>query len=938
MGWLMLAMPLSAQLANSGSPIEGLSAESEAPMPLRENHFIVKYKRVAGETAQATDAKVASVNARHQTKSKKMLSRRLGIQLLETAKGEKPEVVLARLRKDPSVEYAEVDYAISLSAIPNDGEYLKQWGLHNIGQTVFDEGSGESRTGIVDRDVDAPEAWDIRNSAESVVVAVVDTGIRYTHQDLAGNMWKNTKEIPGNGVDDDGNGYVDDFYGVNCLVDPKSPNAGNCMGDHFHGTHCAGIIGAVANNGVGIAGVAWKVQLMAVKTFDSNGRSYVSDNIEGIEYARKMGAQAINCSWGGAGYSQALRDAIGACRDQGIIVVVAAGNSETNLDLRRSYPGDYMLENIVTVGSMNLKGQKSYFSNYGMGAVNLFAPGENIYSTGTASDSAYLFCSGSSMAAPHVTGTFALMKAQFPNESYQKLINRMLRGAVPSGYLDRYCQTGELNVLNALKSTDFRPINDDHNAPMNLGSVNGITTRVATGEATKESGEPAIAGQAGGHSVWFLWKAPATGVAYVNTKGSTFDTVLGLYKKGTASRPYQLIAANDNDPSGGVTSSVNFNAVKDTIYKIAVDGVGGVTGMALVTVGVPPANDSFANRMILSGDRFATTGTNAAATTEAGEPQFPGGGGIHSVWYSWTAPVSGDYIIDTNGSNFDTLLSIYTGGSLSALQLVAENDDIQDGVLRQSQLIVSLQGGVTYQIAVDGYGGEAGNINLSVYRIYGWNALNVGQIGDVSGVMNESTGSGTLSTMGGGYTNSSGGSGDDFYFNCRYIEGNFDMKVRVTSWKTVNTSSGIRTDNYGNVGLMARESALGLDKCVGVAIKSSARYLGSSWSGYMGGRMFHRSVWGADQQVANGKTFRPVDVEPQWLRLVREGNQFTSYLSVDGVTWKQVGETVTVDLSNKIFVGVATCGSGLVHYDDPDWTPAITNTFTTTVDGFSLTQ
>ena len=215
--------------------------------------------------------------------------------------------------------YAEPDYEVSLSATPNDPQYLSGalWALNNTGQNG----------GVFDADIDAPEAWDLGTEAVGVVVAVIDTGIRSTHEDLAANLWTNPREIAGNGIDDDGNGYIDDVHGINAIN-----HRGDPADDNGHGTHVAGIIGAVGNNGLGVVGVAWRVQLMACKFIGVSGSGYISDAIRCMEYARAQGAHVVNASWGGLTYVQAMKDAIDAAGRQGIVVVAAAGNSGSDTD------------------------------------------------------------------------------------------------------------------------------------------------------------------------------------------------------------------------------------------------------------------------------------------------------------------------------------------------------------------------------------------------------------------------------------------------------------------------------------------------------------------------------------------------------------------------------------------------------------------------------
>ncbi len=321
-------------------------------------------------------------------------------------------------------------------AVPSDPSYALLYGLPKV---------------------NAPAAWNTRTSASTIKVAVIDTGVRYTHEDLAANMWVNTVESNGTpDFDDDGNGYIDDIYGINTIID----GSGDPMDDHGHGTHVAGTIGAVGNNGKGVSGAAWNVQLMAIKFLSSSGSGSTSNAIEGVTYAINEGADIMNNSCGGGGYSTFLYDAIKSARDQGIIFVAAAGNNNTNNDSSPHYPSSYASNNVVTVGSTTSSDSRSSFSNYGVKTVDVFAPGSSIYSTDYTSDSSYSYKSGTSMATPLVSGVLALLKAEYPSSEMVPLIDRLYYTvARPSGLtgLSRY---GRVDVGKAMV-TDLTIGTDD---------------------------------------------------------------------------------------------------------------------------------------------------------------------------------------------------------------------------------------------------------------------------------------------------------------------------------------------------------------------------------------------------------------------------------------------------------------------------------------------
>ena len=233
------------------------------------------------------------------------------------------------------------------------------------------------------------------------MVAIIDTGIDYTHPDLAANIWTNPGEIAGDGIDNDGNGYVDDVHGYDFVN-----NDGDPMDDHFHGTHTAGTVGAVGNNGVGVTGVNWQVKLMALKFLGASGSGSVSGAVSALEYAVTMGVRLSNNSWGGGGYSQALYDAIKNSQVIGHVFVAAAGNSGVNSDLQPAYPASYDLDNIISVAAIDSSDNLASFSNRGVVTVDLAAPGVAVLST--VLGGGYASYSGTSMATPHVTGAAAL--------------------------------------------------------------------------------------------------------------------------------------------------------------------------------------------------------------------------------------------------------------------------------------------------------------------------------------------------------------------------------------------------------------------------------------------------------------------------------------------------------------------------------------------------
>jgi subtilisin family serine protease len=427
------ARRLGAVLLSLISGFAAVSAETPE-LPFRSDRVIVKYR--ADYRASPLKLPLGFRTLDHYPE--------LNLRVLELAPGVQVSDTIVRLSAQPSVEWVEPDFWVNGGSAfnPDDPDYQRglQWHLNNRGQFGAK----------ADIDIDAPEGWRVRNSAEEVIVAVIDTGIRYTHEDLADNMWHNPGEIPGNGIDDDGNGVVDDYYGLNALARNGDP-----WDDNGHGTHIAGIIGAVGNNGKGIAGVAWNVRLMALKFLDRNNRGSVADAIRCINYARVKGAHIINASWTSEQYTGALHTAIDWARKVGIIYVVCAGNTAWDLDQRTLYPAAFKLDSVLVVAAVNRLGAfDSSYSNYGRLMVHLAAPGTSIYSTWHTSDRAYGYMTGTSMAAPQVSGALALMRAQYPEKNYRELIDHLLNTVEPlPGLEEKTISGGMVNLRLALGST-----------------------------------------------------------------------------------------------------------------------------------------------------------------------------------------------------------------------------------------------------------------------------------------------------------------------------------------------------------------------------------------------------------------------------------------------------------------------------------------------------
>ncbi len=352
------------------------------------------------------------------------------------------------LSSDPNIEYIEKSQTYTISPVAinketiSDAKYSDQWGLKNTGKN---SGGWFSR-GKAGEDVNAEGAWAISKGSRTVRIAVIDTGVDFTHQDLKANMWTNELEANGiEGVDDDGNGYVDDIHGYDFANNDGDPSDG-----HGHGTHCAGNIGAKHDRS-GVRGVMNDVELVGIKFLSDSGSGESEDAIESIEYAIKAGVHLMSNSWGGGEFSQALKDAIQAANDAGIVFVAAAGNSRADNDTRDSYPANYDIDNVISVGAMEGAGKRSSFSNYGDEKVHVFAPGSNILST--VPGNRYQKMSGTSMAAPLASGAIGLLLAENPNLTPLEVRERVEATAVRNGQLDKYTRSGRIDAERLLLNT-----------------------------------------------------------------------------------------------------------------------------------------------------------------------------------------------------------------------------------------------------------------------------------------------------------------------------------------------------------------------------------------------------------------------------------------------------------------------------------------------------
>ena len=353
---------------------------------------------------------------------------------------------IERLKSHQAIEYVEPDYRVSIASIPNDPRFEDLWGLNNEGQTG----------GTVDADIDAPEAWSISTGSRDIVVGVIDTGVDYSHPDLAANAWVNSGEIAGDGIDNDGNGYIDDVHGINAITD-----AGDPMDDEGHGTHVSGTIGASGNNGVGIVGVNHDVSIAGCKFLAADGTGSTSGAIKCIDYMvglknSGVNLRVLNNSWGGGGYSQALADAITASEQADILFVAAAGNDAVDNDVNPHYPSNYENDNVLSIASTDSRDNMSGFSQWGLTSVDMGAPGSAILST--IPGGGYASYSGTSMATPHVAGAAALVLSVNPDLTSLELKELLMSSGDANAALNGKTVAGtRLNVNQAVIDADPTP-------------------------------------------------------------------------------------------------------------------------------------------------------------------------------------------------------------------------------------------------------------------------------------------------------------------------------------------------------------------------------------------------------------------------------------------------------------------------------------------------
>jgi large repetitive protein len=486
------------------------------------DHFIVRLKR--GMTEEALTQHLATLGL--------SIRRHLPNSAFYTAALKTPTIAaydaaLKAIETPPGpAVYAEPDFIAQASGapvIPNDTDFAELWNLHNTGQ------SG----GVVGADVKASEAWSTTTGSADIVVAVIDTGIDYNHPDLAANVWTNAAEIAGNGLDDDGDGYVDDVRGWNFVLGNNNP-----LDDNGHGSHTSGTLGAVGGNALGVTGVCQHVKIMPLKFLSATGSGANTDAIEAILYATAHHALLTSNSWGGGGFSQAMKDAIDLANLADVGFIAAAGNSANDNDQVPSYPSSFQSPNVIAVAATDASDAITYFSSYGKTSVHVAAPGLAIYST--TKNGGYATMSGTSMATPHVSGACALLKAANPNLSFAQIKQSLLTQADAKPTLKNKIMTGgRLNIDKALvpATAPFVVIGDTVIDDALGGNADGILSP-GEGALIKLKLRNIGALTANGVSAVLALKTPNALVSFTQTSASFGD--IASNANGETLAPFQI--------------------------------------------------------------------------------------------------------------------------------------------------------------------------------------------------------------------------------------------------------------------------------------------------------------------------------------------------------------------------------------------------------------
>ncbi len=592
-------------------------------------------------------------------------------QVLLRSTGSSIDVVGDYLAENPYVASYELDLAQKLQATPNDSQMWRLYGMHNTGQTG----------GTADADIDAPEAWEISTGSSNIVVGIIDTGVDYTHSDLAANIWTNPGEIAGNGIDDDGNGFVDDVHGYDFLN-----NDGDPMDDNNHGTHVAGTIAGAANNGQGVAGVNWSSSIMGLKFLSAGGWGYISDAVQAVNYTTMMrtsygvNIRVTNNSWGGGLYSSAMANALQANNDAGILFVAAAGNSGTNNDSSPHYPSNYTQANVISVAATDHNDNLAYFSSYGVSTVDLAAPGVDIYST--LPGERYASFSGTSMATPHVAGVAALAWSVAPDATVAEIKAAILQGTDSLASLSGRVATG--GRLNAFGTLDLL-VDSGPRAP--------FLTSLTTSPSVTEAGATVT--------------LTASGVMDLDGTVTSVSFFEDTNTDGQFDGGDQLLATDTtlvNSQADMTLDTTGWTPAAYTYFARAVDNEGQFSRVSSTTLTIIAPDDH--------GNNAATATTVAMGSTVAGTIGL--GGDVD--WFAFDVVAGEMYVFETSLVTLpDSFMSLYDQDGTTLLDY---NDDVYWPEHPESRISYQFSASGTYYLEVEGYSfSDTGQYELHLTQV-----------------------------------------------------------------------------------------------------------------------------------------------------------------------------------------------------------------------------
>jgi subtilisin family serine protease len=448
-------------------PVSGFNLPDTINESYKEGEVVIKFSRTCTPEEAADIAAALGATVKYRFRISEAEHWRISLRSVAEA--------IQLFGSDPRVEYILPNYRIYLdSTYPNDPRFNQLWGMYNRGEV----------RGQADADIDATDAWDIETGGD-IIVGVCDSGVDYTHEDIAANIFINPNEIPDNGIDDDNNGFIDDVRGWDFGDEDNDP-----MDPHGHGTHVSGTIAAVGNNGIGVTGVNWNAKILPLKIVDSQGDGFTAPAAKAIEYAILMGARVTNHSWGGGNPFQPLKDAIIAAEEAGVLTVASAGNAGRRLDSRyQHFPAGLPYDGIVSVANTTRDDRLAGSSNWSPVTVDLGAPGSGVVST--TPNNNYESFSGTSMSAPHVTGAIALIWSHAPHLTLMEMKNLLITtvDSLPD-LIGTTVSGGRLNLHRALATLDTESPQGVENLAASLA---GPTAVALTWTA---SGDDGVAGTA----------------------------------------------------------------------------------------------------------------------------------------------------------------------------------------------------------------------------------------------------------------------------------------------------------------------------------------------------------------------------------------------------------------------------------------------------------